>query len=213
MKPLLVGEANPYQRNPRMAMRYALHPDPPQASGGRLCHFVMGLDEETYLAAYDRTDLCFPKWSWPMARRRASELMAERGPADVIVVCGAKVAQAFGLPSWPFRVYQNEAQGMLGDPLGEHELGPPSNAPIRVVLPHPSGLCRVWHEPDAVLRARAVLRQVGVLAPEPPQVIAVNGHDSRCEPDAHARDGYFCVVQCPVVGRGLRGVPRQYRDR
>lgn len=150
MKPLLIGEANPYQTDRRMADRYALHPDPPLASGGRLCHFVMGLDEETYLRAFDRMDLCFPKWVMKAARVKAAQLLVERGPEDVIVLCGAKVAAAFSLPSTPFVVY-------AGDGL-----------PTRVVIAHPSGLCRVWHEPDAVVRAREVLRRAGVL----PQVSA-----------------------------------------
>lgn len=32
-----------------------------------------------------------------------------------------------------------------------------------VVLPHPSGLCRAWHELGAYERARSVLRQAGAL--------------------------------------------------
>jgi hypothetical protein len=151
LKPLLVGEANPYQRDHDTAMRYALHPDPPRASGGRLCFFVMGLDERTYLRAFDRIDLCHPKWSLPEARSRAIELAATRDNGDVIVVCGTKVAAAFGLPSTPFKVYKFEIAGIS------------MRRPTYVVLPHPSGLCSVWHEPHAVERARAALRQVGVL--------------------------------------------------
>jgi hypothetical protein len=30
------------------------------------------------------------------------------------------------------------------------------------VLPHPSGLCRIWNLPDAVDRARATMREAGV---------------------------------------------------
>lgn len=209
MKPLLVGEANPYQDNAEDADHFALYPEPPNASGGRLCRFVMGLDARTYLRSFDRTDLCFPKWSWLMARRRAAELVAERAPGDVIVLCGAKVAKAFGLPSDPFRVYGlNEEHGPM---------------PLRVTIPHPSGLCRVWHEPDAVLRTRALLRSVGVLPPEPRQVIAASGHDSRCLRVPGSRVGWECVMQCPLAGtgtgddtrpirdNGLRGVPGQYR--
>ena len=87
MKPLLVGEANPYQSDRDSAMRYALHSDPPHASGGRLCFFVMGLDERTYLRSFDRIDLCYPKWSIREARVHAAQLIAERGIDDVIVLC------------------------------------------------------------------------------------------------------------------------------
>lgn len=147
MKPLLIGEANPYQTDERLAIRYALHPDPPRASGGRLCFFVMGLDEQTYLSRYDRVNLCHPKWHLPTAREKAYRVLGERQSTDVIVLCGAKVAAAFDLPSAPFKVYR--------DPVDVW--------PVRVVLPHPSGLCRVWHTPGAVQEARRVLRVTGVL--------------------------------------------------
>lgn len=174
MKPLLVGEANPYQEdNADDADRFAFYPEPPQASGGRLCFGIMQLDERTYLRSYDRTNLCHPKWSLPAARKRAAELMAERVPSDVIVLFGAKVAKAFGLPSTPFQVY------VMNDDRT-------TRVPIRVVLPHPSGLCRVWHEPDAFDRARAVLRDTNVL----PRI--VNGHHWRCQQDA-------CVMGCPIA--------------
>lgn len=150
MKPLLVGEANPYQPDEASAMAYALYPDPPHASGGRLCTYVMGLTPHTYLRAFDRTDLCHPKWSIKAARAKAAQLMAERAPGNVLVLCGAKVAAAFGLPSTPFQIYG------LDDGMGR--------APVRVVLPHPSGLCRVWHQPGSVQRAREVLKEAGVIA-------------------------------------------------
>jgi len=135
-----------------MAMRYALHPDPPRASGGRLCFVVMGLDEQTYLRSFDRINLCHPRWSLPAARSHASDLVASRGVEDVLVLCGAKVAAAFGLPSTPFVIYG----GCHGRSV--HVAGP-----SRVVLPHPSGLNRAWHQPGAVQQARAVLREVGAL--------------------------------------------------
>lgn len=151
MKPLLVGESNPHQTNAEDAMRFALYPEPPHASGGRLCRIVMGLDERTYLRSFDRVDLCHPKWSLPAARARAAELVGERASTDVIVLCGVKVAEAFGGGYEPFRVYR-AAFGA---------------GPELVVLPHPSGLNRLWHQPGAVARARAVLREAGVLMCSP----------------------------------------------
>jgi hypothetical protein len=157
VKPLLVGEANPWQTDQDLAMRYALHPDPPHASGGRLCYFVMGLDERTYLRRFDRTDLCHPKWSLPAARKKAAQLVAARTADDVIVLCGAKVATAFRVPYEPFTV----TQGVIGQ--DDYMFRPWIGGPRLVVLPHPSGLNRMWHEPGAVTRARAVLRDAGVL--------------------------------------------------
>jgi uracil-DNA glycosylase len=63
----------------------------------------------------------------------------------VVVLLGARVAQAFALKFTPFSVVAacNPAQF--------------------VILPHPSGLSRAWNEPGAFDRARGVLREAGVL--------------------------------------------------
>lgn len=156
MKPLLVGEANPYQSSEEAAMYYALHPDPPRASGGRLCFVIMRLDERTYLRSFDRTDLCFPKWSLPAARAKAAQLVAERGDDDVIVSCGSKVANAFGVPFVAFTIVR-------GRHADNGIFYPYVDGPRIVVLPHPSGLNRQWHATGAYDRARAVLREAGVL--------------------------------------------------
>lgn len=146
MKPLIVGEANPYQSDEESAMYFAMHQDPPHASGGRLCFTIMQLEERQYLRMFDRTDLCFPKWSLPKARARAEQLLAERVESDVIVLCGRKVAEAFGVGGEPpFTIYQGGYR------------------PHLVLLPHPSGLNREWHKPGSIARARAVLREAGVL--------------------------------------------------
>ncbi len=142
MKPLFVGS---FQTDARLALWSALHPDPPQSAGGRLCFVVMGLDRETYLRGFDRVDLCCPKWVLSIARRKAAQLLAEREPGDVLVLCGTKVATAFSLPLKPFTIYR-------GDGL-----------PVRVVLPHPSGTSAEWLRPGAAERAREVLREAGVL--------------------------------------------------
>jgi hypothetical protein len=148
-KPLLVGEANPWQTDERMAMRYALHPDPPHASGGRLCFKIMGLDEATYLRAFDRIDLCHPRWSIVKARERAHQIILEQRP--VVVLCGRKVADAFEAFVDPFTVIP---AGWSPAVWGQTAL---------VVLPHPSGLNRLWHQPDAFQRARDALTKAGVL--------------------------------------------------
>lgn len=146
MKPLLVGEANPWQSDAESARYFALHPDPPHASGGRLCFLVMGLDERTYLRRFDRTDLCHPKWSIREAREHAARLMAERTPADTIVLCGRKVAHAFGVGDYhPLTIVQHPEQATL------------------VLIPHPSALNRFWYGIDAIDRVRATLRTAGVI--------------------------------------------------
>ncbi len=170
MKPLLVGEANPYQSDPRLAQRYALYPDPERCAGWNLCHRVMQLDEDEYLRRFDRVNLCDGKWGMKEAREHAGALtikyllswvdenaLAASSPHKSFVLCGSKVCSAFtgaarlrGLPEvsfQPFTINTEYWSKML--PL--------------VILPHPSGLSRAWNEPGAHERARAVLREAGVL--------------------------------------------------
>lgn len=135
MKPILVGEANPYGADPD----FALYPAPRGCSGQRLCYFILGMDADEYLDAFDRVNLCAGKWSLRSARVRATELWAS---GRRFILLGAKVCQAWGTPYAPF-VFSD-----CGNCL---------------VLPHPSGLCRLWHEEGTIAKARAM---VLAIAPE-----------------------------------------------
>lgn len=133
-RPLLVGESNPYSSDPDDA----LLPYPSQSAGARLCRDILGMTREAYLAAFDRCNLVRgQKWSVPVARAEARRISVERR-GGVCVLLGAKVAAAFGVPTSPFAVYDD----------------PGASATRLVVLPHPSGLCRVWDEDGAMQRAR-----------------------------------------------------------
>lgn len=151
MRPLLVGMANPYGGPPSNA----LIPDPPYCAGWNLCHKVMQLDEDEYLRRFDRVNLCHRDWKIKEARERANEIQSQMGTEhfgakwSALVLCGAKVCSAFGVKFQPFI--------RLGDPVGALAVGP------WIILPHPSGLSRAWNEPGAFERARAVLREAGVL--------------------------------------------------
>lgn len=140
LRPLLVGELNPYGADPK----YALYPLPEGASGDRLCRLVMGLQRAEYLRRFDRVNLCVGKWSMKAARSEAQRIYDD--PPRRIVLLGRKVAAAFGF-------------GAAAPPFSSMRAG---EAAI-VLLPHPSGLCREWNEPGAFDRARAVLRETGVL--------------------------------------------------
>lgn len=140
--PLLVGEINPYGADPR----YALYPLPPSSAGGRLCTRVLGLRRRSYLERFERQNLCTGKWSARSARDRARWLV-ESTPARPFVLLGAKVASAFGLAFEPFE------NARLSAPAGELPF---------VMLPHPSGRCRLWNEPGSVERAREALHSVGI---------------------------------------------------
>ncbi len=128
MKPLLVGESNPYGADPY----YALYPAPDGCSGHRLCCLILGMSRKSYLEAFDRVNLCDGPWSLPEARERAVQILTERIGECKLILCGQKVCTAFGVPFAPFTVADE----------------------IMLRLPHPSGLCRLWGEAGAFQRAR-----------------------------------------------------------
>jgi hypothetical protein len=132
-KPLLVGEQNPYGGDPY----FALYPSPEGCSGHRLCCLILGMRRAAYLDSFDRKNLCDGKWDMRLARRWAQELRTWPAP---IILLGSKVARAFEfVPFEPFTVQDG------GKTL---------------ILPHPSGLCRMWNEPGSFARARLFVAQV-----------------------------------------------------
>lgn len=157
---LLVGEDNPYSGR----LEHALYCHPPQSAGARLQGKILGLDPDVYLALW-RTNLCLEKWSQPRARDRARLLVSEDAPWDVIVMLGAKVAEAFGtawhglVPNWeprPFRSYK--LCRSMDAPI------PPAKSDVRwvdvVCLPHPSGRGQGYNPVGAIGAARKLLAEV-----------------------------------------------------
>jgi hypothetical protein len=143
-RPWLVGETNPWQKpGADPDHKFDLYPLPAHASGGRLCHLVLGMQATTYLRNFVRRDLLTGKWSVPAARKAAYGLWCESGLAPLVLL-GAKVCAAFGFAYEPFTT-------------NEHYLGDHEDAHQVVILPHPSGLNRAWHEPGAFLRARELV--------------------------------------------------------
>lgn len=126
LKPVIVGEANPYGGDPYFAM----YPSPERSSGHRLCRLVLEMDEDEYLDRFERVNLCHREWRIKEARERAKTLIKR----DLILL-GSKVCGAFGVPYAPFC-------------HTEHKYG------VVVVLPHPSGRCMAWNEFGAFERAR-----------------------------------------------------------
>lgn len=157
MKPLLVGESNPYQADPRLAQRFALYPDPPRCAGWNLCHRIMQLDEGEYLRRFDRVNLCDGAWSMKEARQNAKsflnlrygalvheEVLDDNPTALTLVLFGSRVCAAFDIAFTPFDWFRRLDYCF-------------------VILPHPSGLSRAWNEPGAFERARNILKEAGVL--------------------------------------------------
>lgn len=118
---LLVGESNPYGSNPD----FALYPYPDNSAGHRLCTRVLNMSRAAYLKEFDRTNLCAGKWSMKEARDSAAKLRLSR---IGIVALGSKVSRAFGLKFEPFKLVE-------------------SSGVFFAVLPHPSGLNRIWNDP------------------------------------------------------------------
>ncbi len=103
------------------------------------------------MTGFDRVNLCRDKWSTRAAREAAIAIMRDR--TAPIVLLGAKVTAAFMMPFQPF------THTTLDLPDG----GPRWLRRTFVVLPHPSGLNRIWQTHNAFERAREVLREAGVL--------------------------------------------------
>ena len=131
MRPLLVGEVNPYGVDPA----FALYPLPEHASGWRLCA-ILGMSFGEYLSAFNRVNLCSGRWSIRAARAEA-RVIAASPDHDAVVLLGAKVCAAFGVQFKPFQRTGRYA-----------------------VLPHPSGRCRLWNDKASVVRARRLIKGV-----------------------------------------------------
>ena len=84
---------------------------------------------------FARHNLCVGVWSAADASVAADRLRA-RYPSTPIVMLGRKVARGFGYAGPAF-----SRDGLL------------------VAIPHPSGLCRTWNDPEAVPRVRALLAE------------------------------------------------------
>ena len=153
VKPLLVGEANPYGGDPE----FTLYPSPPGCSGDRLCRLVLGLDPDDYMGRFDRVNLCPRAWKIRDARIRADAIRKERRSSPTILL-GAKVCAAFDVSFKPFSMVGDS--NVRGRPHDERETG---RVPVFVVLPHPSGLSRAWNAPGSYERARELLREARVL--------------------------------------------------
>lgn len=127
MKPVLVGESNPVDGDPR----YALWPRPPGCAGARLAA-LLNLTAREYLAAFDRVNL-MPEGRWPaVAWRESAAALTVRYPAVPIIMLGGVVARAFGRSSQALWTMDGRF----------------------VRVPHPSGRCREWHDPASASRLR-----------------------------------------------------------
>lgn len=140
MNVTLVGEHNPYGRDPK----YALYPLPERSAGGRLCR-VLGMPRREYLMRFKRVNLLTGdrdgfRWSAPTARLAAVEVLDAADAGDALVLLGARVTAAFGVEFAPLQRSQRRTLGGC--------------MVTTLVLPHPSGRSRLWNDPTMAARAR-----------------------------------------------------------
>lgn len=133
MRPLLVGEMNEKDSDPRAALSLL----PPGGSGGRLAK-ILGLSAKKFLHRFDRVNLCSVEWD-PVSASVAALTILSGGERRVLILLGHRVASAFGIKASLFE-----------------EVAHPTGARI-LVLPHPSGRCRIWNDQAAALRARKLV--------------------------------------------------------
>ena len=143
----LVGEQNPYSRDPRTALHFI----PANGSGNRLRR-ILGMRRWDYLRSFERRNLVQgERWSFRAARRGVQALMHEVEDSDVVVLLGQRVYTAWGLLDWrPFRNLEACTSNNPDDADAVAFF-------TIVTLPHPSGLSRVWNDPESKRRARDVL--------------------------------------------------------
>lgn len=148
----LVGEHNPYSRDPR----HDLYPDPVNSAGWRLCERILRMGPREYLRGTLRRNLLrTARWSAPGARRAARELAGDFREGDAVVLLGARVRDAFGLSGAPplWRALQVVDGALLA--IAPIRLAPPPilgsagelarRGVALVLLPHPSGRCLAWN--------------------------------------------------------------------
>lgn len=131
---LFVGESNPWG-----GADMALYHLPREASGNRL-RAHLGLRDTTY-SRIAKTNLVEGPWSLPRARATATRIV--NADWRVVVLLGVRVRQAFGDDS----------------PSGFFEFRRLTAALTLILLPHPSGLNRIWPRADSRDRARDLLRR------------------------------------------------------
>lgn len=144
--PILVGESNPYSEKyaGKISPEFDLYPYPAGSAGWRLCYRILNLTASDYLRRFERRNLCRGPWRITEAQA-AVPIIAREAAGRTLVLLGVKVCKAFEVKYSPFSVLNEGAASNI------------------VVLPHPSGLCRIWNEPGSIERARATLSQVGAL--------------------------------------------------
>lgn len=142
---LIIGENPGKQTHPELP----LFPWPERSSAGRLLE-MSGMTGGQYLGGLYRRNLCDTKGKWErdLAEKRARVMITVLFdmPKDLrVVLCGKRVAKAFG-----YRDYEFWRPGVL------------ESRQRYVVIPHPSGLNRLYNDRENRARTRAVMRWAAI---------------------------------------------------
>jgi hypothetical protein len=142
---LLVGEDNPQSS----AEEHALYPYPVNCAGERLCNRIFAMPRTGHYLSIWRTNLCNTRWTDKQAGKRAWELLSQDAPWTKLVLLGRKVA----------KVYEPICNISL-EPFAIGRIDTGHRVFTVVSLPHPSGRCREWNDPNSFERARDVMRTI-----------------------------------------------------
>lgn len=153
-RPLLVGESNPYGTDPK----FALYPAPERSAGYRLCVEIFGMVRAEYLRRFDRANLCEGSYSTVKARAGFEALLGEY--REAVILLGSKVCAAARVGFEPYTIQRYRVD--VPEPGRRFVEPDPTGHLTIVVLPHPSGLCRMWNEPGAIDRARSAMLTAGI---------------------------------------------------
>lgn len=138
MKPVLLGMNNPHSDDPAKALGVL----PTRASGYRLWQMlaISGMAKEPpvvvgapqYEAAFDRYNLLDDEVFDPerFTHQRWLDILGKINNR-VVVMCGTNVPRTLGLKHNGFNLRPNSAEGF-----------------VYYVIPHPSGLCREYNDPE-----------------------------------------------------------------
>lgn len=138
MKILLVGELN--TRGNAGALEVLGN----GGSGDRLCK-ILGMTPEEYEETFDRVNLCYGEWSSRSARIMA-DMLTKMTRYPYMILLGRKVAVAFKDGERPL--------------FGTGWIKDIPKIRLYLILPHPSGRCRVWNDANNILLARRLVRRM-----------------------------------------------------
>jgi hypothetical protein len=143
VKPVLIGMNNPYNGDPR----YALYPSPDISAGGRLCTMFLAAanragihaDSFDYISGFERMNLInTPTWD-PVSAKIASRTLKPTLMGREVIICGVSVLTMMDLQRHEWLCWHRRPPDLF------------ENSFDYVLIPHPSGRCREYNDPEVVV--------------------------------------------------------------